>query len=205
MNLQDAWKELDLEKPLEGKWMDKVHRRISSHHPVQRLKRAYLVSVVFSVVFLFVFVGLLFQFKELVVQAGIGVMIIAYLIFSWINLRAYQKIRTDFPMDENLKTVLQNTYDFVIGNIRYQERVGLFIYPLALTSGYLMGLSSSSGNASGLISNQVILILLAVAIVILTPLCWLLTRWMYRVAYGLFLKDLARLIEDLNTSGSTSI
>lgn len=198
MNLQDAWKELDLEKPLQGKWIDQVHRKISSRHPVQRLKQAYLISVVFSVVFLFVFVALLFLFQELVVQVGIGVMIIAYLIFSWINLRAYQKIRTDFPMDENLKTVLQNTYNFVVGNIRYQERVGLFIYPLALTSGYLMGLSSSSGNASGLMSDQVILMMLAVTIIILTPLCWLLTRWMYRVAYGLFLKDLASLIEDLN-------
>lgn len=198
MNLQETWNALDLEKPLPK--ASALLTSSKSKHPVQRLKRAYLISIGFSVVFLFVFIALLFRFEETVVRIGILAMVIAYVAFSAINLRAYQKIRTDFPMDGNLKTVLQNTYDFITGNIRYQERVGLFIYPFALAAGFLMGLSEGSGSAAEAINSQVVLIMLGVVIVLFTPLCWLLARWLYRATYTPCLVDLKKLIEELNRS-----
>lgn len=198
MNLKDSWNALDLEKPLSK--VEFHRRKITSKHPVQRLKRAYLISIVFSVVFLLVFIALLFQFDETVVRLGITTVILAYIAFSWINLKAYRKIRIDFPMDDSLRTVLMNTHDFIAGNIRYQERVGLFVYPFALSAGYLMGLSAATGNAAEELNSKIILIALGIVIIIMTPLCWLAARWMYRVSYGKCLKDLTTLIDELGAT-----
>jgi hypothetical protein len=200
MNLKDSWNALDLEKPLNK--VEFHRRKITSKHPVQRLKRAYLISVVFSIVFLFSFIALLFRFEEPLVRLGIATMILAYIVFSFINLKAYRKIRIDFPMDDSLKTVLLNTHEFIMGNIRYQERVGLFAYPFALSAGYLMGLSAATGNATGEMNSKIVLIALGVVIVVMTPLCWLAARWMYRISYGRCLKDLKSLIDELSATES---
>ncbi|MFZ6001655.1 MAG: hypothetical protein ACOYW3_14190 [Bacteroidota bacterium] len=162
------------------------------------MKRAYLISMVFSIVFLFAFVVLLFLFDEPLVRVGVIAMIIAYVAFSWMNLSAYRRVRVDFPMDGNLRNVLQNTYDFIVANIKYQERFGLFVYPFAAAAGYLMGLSASTGNATERLEQQLVLVVLAIVIVVLTPLSWLAARWLYKLSYGKCLVELKALISEMD-------
>lgn len=198
MNLQDTWKQLDFNAPLDESKVNLRTAGARSKHPVAKLKRAYMISMVFSIVFLFAFVVLLFLFEEPLVRAGVVSMIIAYVAFSWMNLSAYRRVRVDFPMDGNLRNVLQNTYDFIVANIKYQERFGLFVYPFAAAAGYLMGLSASTGNATERLEQQLVLVVLAIVIVVLTPLSWLAARWLYKLSYGKCLVELKALISEMD-------
>lgn len=200
MNLQEVWKKLEMEKlevaqpSLLNPWATK------SKHPVAKLKEAYKITTIFSVVFLAVFVVLLFLFDQWVVQVAIGATIVGYVFFFVTNFSMFRRIKTGLPLDGSVKSALQSTYDFITANIRFQERTALFIYPVAAAAGYVMGAAASGADAWEFIQKPVVLWLLLAFVIIATPLCWMLTRWMYKVSYGVCLAQLRALIEELEQS-----
>ncbi|MBY0434664.1 MAG: hypothetical protein K2U26_11190 [Cyclobacteriaceae bacterium] len=200
MNLQDVWKKLELEKLEVSKPSPINPWAAKSKHPVEKLRNAYRISTIFSVTFLAMFVLLLFLFKEPIVLGGLALVIVFYLIFSVINFGMYRKINTQLPIDQNLKVVLNETYLFIKNNIRFQERFALFFYPFAASAGFLLGLSAQSGNAQQMMNERAVVIIMVIVAVVLTPIAWLLARWMYRVSYGVCLAELKRLIEELEKS-----
>ncbi len=196
MELGELWKKLDsdkLSKPVLGA----VHIQKKSKHPVQKLKNAYLITTGFSVVSLLAFVVLFFLFDEWIVKVGLVFMICSYIFFFATNFSMYRKVSIALPIDKSLKTALLHTYNFITENIRFQERVAVFIYPFATASGFLMGGSEGSGNVMKMLEKKEVLVALVVSCVVLTPLAFYLTRWMYKVSYGKCLKELKARIEEL--------
>lgn len=196
MELGELWKKLDsdkLSKPVLGS----VHIQKRSKHPVQKLKNAYLVTTGFSVVSLIAFVVLFFLFDEWIVKVGLVFMICSYIFFFATNFSMYRKVNIALPIDQSLKTALLHTYNFITENIRFQERVAVFIYPFATASGFLMGGSEGSGNVMKMLERTEVWVALIVSCVVLTPLAFYLTRWMYKVSYGKCLTELKARIEEL--------
>jgi hypothetical protein len=196
MDLGEAWKKLEsdkLSKPILGA----VLIQKKSKHPVQKLKNAYLISTGFSMVFLIAFVILFFLFDESIVKVGLVFMMISYVFFFTINFSVYQKVNVVLPIDESLKTVLTHTYDFIKENIRFQERAALFIYPFAAASGFLMGGSVGSGNVEKMLEAKEAIVILIVTSLILTPIGFYLTRWLYKNYYGKCLTELKERINEL--------
>jgi len=197
MDLLQAWKKLEVEK-LEQPVKGSVTPPKKSKHPVQKLKTAYLQTTGFAAVFLVGFVYLFFQFSQPLVKGGLVLVIISYIFFFAVNFSMYRKIKVELPVDQSLKKALQHTHDFITDNIRFQERVGLFIYPIAGTSGFLMGGALGSDDINSMMREKTVIIILIVVLIILTPLCFYLTRWLYKVSYGKSLTHLQELIRQLN-------
>jgi hypothetical protein len=109
----------------------------------------------------------------------------------------YRKINTDLPVDQSLRAALTHTHTFISENIRFQERVALFIYPVAATAGFLMGLASG-GDVDALLQKKAVLVILLVMIAILTPLAFYLARWLYNVSYRSCLVEIKQLIDELD-------
>jgi hypothetical protein len=198
-DLHKIWKALadeKLDKPLGGE----IFLPKRSKHPVQKLKDGYLLSIGFSITFLIGFVILFFVFREMVVKASLGLVIGSYIFFLVTNFSMYRKIKTQLPVDQSLRTTLTHTVDFVSTNIRFQERVALFIYPVAATSGFLMG-GATGGDITSMLQQRALILLWLGAIIVLTPLCYLLAHWMYKISYGRWLSELRVLIAELETSG----
>ncbi len=196
MDLQKVWKQLDtdkLSKPVEGS----VRIQKKSKHPVQKLKNAYLQTTSFAFVFLIGFIVLYFVFHEPIVKAGLLLVIIGYIFFFVVNFSMYRKINVVLPVDSSLKTVLEHTYNFITDNIRFQERVAIFIYPIAASAGFLMGGSVGSGNVEKMLEEKFVVISLIVTAIVLTPLAFYLTRWLYKVSYGKCLIELKARIDEL--------
>lgn len=196
MELRELWKKLEsdkLSKPVLGA----VHIQKKSKHPVEKLKRAYFISTLFAVCFLFCFIALLFLFPEPIVRFGIGVVVVIYVFFVYINFKAYNRIDTSLLFDQNLKSALEDTYQFIKNNIRFQERFSLYIYPLCAAAGMLVGLAVGGGEATKYLDNKWVLTSLVVVPLILTPPCWLLAKWLHKVSYGKCLEELKQLITEL--------
>ncbi|MFM7850730.1 MAG: hypothetical protein ACKO96_02155 [Flammeovirgaceae bacterium] len=197
MNLKDAWKKLELDKLEIAKpsvinpWATK------SQHPVEKLKRAYLYSTIFSIIFLACFILLFFLFREWIVRLGLAVTIIIYILFVYFNFKMYRHIKIDVLFDSNLRIALKNTHQFITANIRFQERFALFVYPFAGAAGMLMGLATGGGSAEKYLSEKFVIALLIVVPLLLTPLCWLFARWLYKISYGVCLAELKKLIEEM--------
>ena len=198
MELGEIWKKLDsdkLSKPVLGA----VHIQKKSKHPVQKLKNAYLWTTSFSFVFLIGFVILFFSFEETIVKAGLVFMMASYVFFFVANFSMYRKVNVVLPIDQSLKNALKYTHQFITENIRFQERVALFIYPFAAAAGFLMGGSVGSGNVMKMLEVKEVVIIMIVTSAVLTPIGFYLTRWLYKVSYGKCLTELKARIDELES------
>jgi cation transporter-like permease len=196
MDLREVWKRVEAEKlslPVAGA----VEVRKTSKHPVAKLKRAYLISTAFALVFLIGFIVLFFTYHEPLVKGSLVLVIVGYIFFFVVNFSMYRKINVALPVDQSLRKALAHTYDFITDNIRFQERVGLYLYPIAAASGFLMG-GASGGDLDAILQKKVVLIILLVTVAILTPIGFYLARWMYRVSYGKCLIEIKGLINELD-------
>jgi len=196
MDLREAWKALEIDK-LQKPVLGAIDLHKTSRHPIQKLKYLYKISTSFAIAFLAGFIALLFVFHEPIVRCSLSLVILSYVFFLITNLSMYKKIKVELPMDKSLKAVLTYTHDFISSNIRFQERVALFLYPVAGTAGFLMGGSVGSGDIERMLQERVVIIILIVVLIILTPLCYFLAKWMYKISYGKSLVELKVLIEEL--------
>lgn len=196
MDLREVWKRVEAEKlsqPVAGA----VEVRKTSRHPVARLKRAYLISTAFAMVCLIGFIVLFFKYDEGLIKGSLVLVIAGYIFFFVVNFSTYRKIIVELPVDQSLRKALAHTHDFIADNIRFQERVALYLYPIATTSGFLMG-GASGGDLDGMLQKKVVIIALLVSVAILTPIGFYLARWMYKVSYGKCLIELKGLINELD-------
>lgn len=196
MDLQKVWKKLESEK-LEKPVLGAVQIRKKSKHPIQKLKNAYLYTTGFSFVFLIMFIVLFFSFPETIVKVGIALVILSYIFFFVVNFSMYRKVNVVLPVDQSLKNALQHTYNFITSNIQFQERASIFIYPIAAASGFLMGGAEGSGDIEGMLQKKYVISILIGTSIVLTPIAFYITRWMYKVSYGKCLKELQERISEL--------
>jgi hypothetical protein len=199
MNLQEVWKKLEMEKLEVEKPSPLNPWAIKSKHPVAKLKEAYKITTIFALVFLVVFVALLFVFDQWVVKVGLLATIAGYIFFFVTNFSMFRKIKTELPLDGSVKVALQTTYEFITSNIRFQERTALFIYPVAGAAGYVMGAAIAGADTWEFVQKPIALWILLGFVIVATPLCWLLTRWLYKVSYGVCLAQLRSLIDELES------
>ncbi len=175
-----------------------VHIQKRSKHPVQKLKNLYLTTLAFIVVFLICFFILLFIMNALIVKGGLVLIIITYVLGFATNYSMYRKINVTLPVDRSLKEILQSTHDAIFSNIRFQERTALFFYPIALATGFLGGGSvGSGGNLEKMMQEKIVIIIFVVSIILFTPICYFLAKWLNNISYGKCLAELKSLIEEL--------
>lgn len=201
MDLREAWKKLEeehLEKP--SIWKAVEHPEKSrSKHPVIRLKKSLETTLVFAVVFLLMFVVLIFLFDPWLVKLFIGIVIGAYVFFTWYNYITYLNLKLQWQkaLEGSLKAALQNIHSVVYKSIRFQEKASLFIYPFSAIAGFMMGLSIHQNFEEDIRDTRIIVIMFIVAAV-LTPLCYYLAKWMYKISYDKYLNQLQSLIHEID-------
>jgi len=202
MDLREAWKKLEhdrLEKPAQ--WGTDVHpEKSKSKHPALKLKKSLETTLGFSVAFLLFFIVLIFLFDHWLIKLFIGTVIGAYVFFSWYNYITLRELKLQLKQafDTSLKTSLEQIHRIVFQSIRFQEKASLFIYPFSVIAGYLMGLSEHD-NFEQDIQETTVLVALAIAIVVLTPACYYLAKWMYKVSYDKYLNQLKKLIHEMDS------
>ena len=80
-----------------------------------------------------------------------------------------------------------------------QEKLGLYVYPIAIAGGFiLVGVEGSGKSVEAFLYNPKILIFLGVTLLLLVPACYYGARWMYNYAYGKHLKNLKLSIDELS-------
>jgi hypothetical protein len=201
MNLNEAWKKLEherLEKP--AKWEPCLPGEgCRSKHPALELKRGLGITLGFSVVFLILVIALIFLFDHPLIKLFTGMVAGSYLFFSVYTYLTLKNVtlQLEQAFDTTLKTSLEKIHRIVLQFIRLQEKAALFIYPFSITAGFMMGLSAGN-NFDEDIQDPTTLIILAISIAVLTPACYFLAKWMYKVSYDKYLDQLKKLIDEMD-------
>ncbi|MBX2895219.1 MAG: hypothetical protein KF763_07245 [Cyclobacteriaceae bacterium] len=197
MDLKEVWKKLEREKlalPVVGG--AEIYK--TSKHPVQKLIHSFKVALGFVVFFELAFAYLAFSIPQPIVKAAMVVMMIVYIFYFVANYKTLHHIQTTFRMDQNLSHTLQSIYDNTQQSLKFQRKSALFIYPLAATCGFFLGLSIDR-NVEDMLQNKSIWIALLISILILTPTCYYIAIVLERIGYGRYLNQLHGLIQQLNS------
>jgi hypothetical protein len=198
MDLSETWKKLEkerLEQPID---ITPFKIPGSSKHPVAAMKRNHIAKSAFAIVFLMGFIIVFLYFDQPLIRGLLGVVILFYLMFSVSAVSLVNKLGAPLPADGSLKMALLHTKNLMEKSLRMEERMGLFVYPFCITSGFLMGLAVTGKNFDELIRKPYIGFILIGSIIVLTPLCYFLAKKMNQYSYGQPLNDLNSLIADLD-------
>jgi ABC-type siderophore export system fused ATPase/permease subunit len=196
MDLKEAWKKLEQEKltqPVAG--AEAVYK--TSKHPVQKLIRSFQLALGFVVLFELAFAYLAIVVPQPIVKVAMVLMMIVYIFYFVSNYQTLQHIKNTFRMDQNLAYTLQSIYDNTQRSLKFQRKSAVFIYPLAATCGFLLGLSIES-NVAELLERRSVWISLLITIVVLTPISYFVAIQLERLGYCRYLDQLRALIHQLN-------
>jgi hypothetical protein len=98
----------------------------------------------------------------------------------------------------NLKQQLERNYAALSRWRTLQLRASLVIYPVAVSGGFILGGVVGSGKpAEQFLYNPKIIVALAITVIVLTPVCYFLAKWMFKVAYGKHMISLKAIIDEL--------
>lgn len=196
MDLQETWKNLDREKlsiPVKGE----VELRTASKHPVQKLINSFRYALGFIILFEVVFIYCFIIIPQPVVKIFLALMIVIYALGFLANYKTLRKVESHFVLDSNFKDSLQVIYESTKTSLAFQRRAWIFIYPLAGTTGFLLGLSISTDVVEVMQKSKNIMALI-ITLAIVTPLGYYLAVWMESLSYGKYLIRLETLLAELN-------
>lgn len=199
MDLKKTWDKLQLHQlPAtvldEATILHAIHQK--SHGPIGKIQKGFTIKLSFIVLFTFMFIYIGVVVEEALVSGLQFFMAGVYFAAFFLFLSQYKKIKAGIPMDESLLPHLKNYHQFVSRILTQEEKITLFIYPVALTAGFLLGFTSSA-TMEEFTNSRWAIFLLAACWIILTPLTHMLAKWMNKVSFGKYLKELEEHIQEL--------
>lgn len=172
--------------------------RTPSQHPLTKLRRALLINMGFAVVITLGLLAVMVRVEYLLVNVLLGAVVVFNTWALWTAHRVRRRLPAHVSADHALLDELRLHADATDAMMRMQERVSLFVLPIAATGGFLLGGTASSGvTPLELLAKPPVVVSLFVSLAVLVPLTYLLGRWMNRVAFGRHVQDLRRRIAEL--------
>lgn len=200
MDIENVWQQSmgsddALNKMLQQKDFSNLHSKL----PLKKLKRNLLMGLIWAAIITAFYVALFFIVPIWQVHIAIAIAILFNIIVGFDTWKLYKNINVNISTTNSLKDELQKNYSGFQRWWRIQERLGLFVYPIAAAGGFIMGGVEGSGKpVEAFLYNPKMLLILGVTLLILVPLCYYGARWMFKYAYGKHLKKLKSLIDELS-------
>ncbi len=202
MNIQEAWKSLN-----EGHFASGETTRLAvsdlmrhpSQSPMALLRRNARINMGFAIIFAILFVVLFALHPHPYIRICLGVLILAYLaavVFTAFKLRSLPPLP---DMSAPLLSVMRAYHDQLRVWLDLQEKVALFIYPVSVVGGGLLGIASEVDLDTAL-QKPAVWWILGAAVVVITPAAHWLARWMGKIAFGKYLDQIKTNINLLEKS-----
>lgn len=171
---------------------------ITSNHPLEKIKRNLRINMIWAVVLCALYIFLIFRFPIWQVQLCVAVVLLFTLWALYTAYAQYKQMNSHVSPMNAVLDELKRHYQSINHWMRTQQLVALFIYPISATGGFMLGGVSGSGKSvASFISKPPVLIALLIALAVLVPACWFLTKWMFRYSFGKHMKKLKENIDAL--------
>jgi hypothetical protein len=198
---ESYWNDLNAhkDKDLSGLMYAAHLNRLRLKNPLQKIKRSLAINMVWGWIICGLYVFVLIYFPHIEVRMCIGLV----LLFSlWAMRSAWLQYKSIQPVVSPANALLQEMkrqHTSLTQWMRTQQKVALLIYPVSAAGGFMLGGAIGSGKSVALfMSKPIVLIVLVIAIAVLTPACFFLARWMFKLSFGKHIKDLEENINSLS-------
>jgi len=200
MDIENVWQRSGgsddaLNKIMQQKDFSNLHSKL----PLNKLKKNLLIGLILAALITAFYVASFYYIGIWQVHIAVAVAILFNIFVGVDTWKLYKNINVNVSTTNSLKDELQKNYSGFQRWWRIQERLGLFVYPIAATGGFILGGVDGSGKSvEAFLYNPKMLLVLGVTLLILVPLCYYGARWMFNYAYGKHLKKLKELIDELS-------
>lgn len=200
MNIENTWQQSGGSDDALNKMLQtNDFSNLPSKLPLTKLKKNLLIGMIGAVLITAAYVVLFFFVSIWQVYVAFGILIFFNTWIAVDSWNLYKNIKVNVSATNSLKEELQKNYTGFQKWWRIQERLGLFVYPIAASGGFIIGGVLGSGKSvEEFLYNPRMLLILGVTILILVPICYYGARWMFNIAYGKHLKKLKELMDELS-------
>ncbi|MFN4123880.1 MAG: hypothetical protein ACK4GL_11320 [Flavobacteriales bacterium] len=191
--LNKLWQSRKDDDPIPEINASQLHLKNASESPLKKLKRNFQANLILAIVFTIMFIVLFILLDGLWLRLFTGVLIIGYILITFQTIAAYRKYLGKIKTDDQVKVHLKSVFDGITQMLRMQEFIAIFFYPIAIVSGFLMALYQQNGMHA--FNNSFTWVLLGVLIIVFTPLCYYLAKYLNKIAFGRSLREINALLD----------
>jgi hypothetical protein len=200
MSTEQNWKQLDnnVDEDLSALLNLAIISKIKSNNPLQKIKTNLLYNILFGVAICCGYIWVLTTFPIWQVRLCLGV-VMAFSLWAIITaFFQYRNINTNVFAGNSVLSELKIQQASIVNWAKTQAKVALFIYPISAAGGFMLGGVVGSGKSvATLLTKPAFSIAFAIVVIILTPACHYLAKWMCKVAFGKHLETLKQNIAEL--------
>jgi hypothetical protein len=200
MSLEQTWHKMNAaeDADLNALLQPAQLPRFASKSPLVALKKKLLQGMILNGIIALCYIVIIITHPIWQVWLSLGIVL---LFSAWVfyhSLQLYRAIEVSVSSSNPLLPELKRHYDAITRWTRIQERVGLFVHPVAAAGGFLLGGIWASGKSvTQLMSNPFMLTALAITCVVLIPAGYYTARWTNRYYFGKHLAALKTMIQEL--------
>ncbi len=153
--------------------------------PLATLRKNLAINLAWAVIMGIAMLALLLSTPSLTVRLCLSVPVLFCVWSAWDTWKLRASIPIGISAENNVLHELKRHLSALRRWVQVGQRSGLLVYPFSAAGGFVLGgLAGSGGTVAELMTKPGMIWLLLISVVILTPLCWVVTRWMYRLAFG---------------------
>jgi hypothetical protein len=198
MDFHKLWAEQQSKLTTSPEWdqADLLKLKERSDSPIRKLKRNILINSIFAMAFAIGFIALIILVDGFWFRIFTAVVTLAYISGIFFNRWIINTYLKDIPIDDNLLHRLKSIYTGINKAFRALEYSSILIYPIAMTSGFLIPLTLE-GKLDAFDAGPELWVILGVCYIVLTPLCFWIGRILNRIAFGKYLREIEVLVKSL--------
>jgi len=199
MNKEQNWKDWQPgDETLENILKPGLVKRLHSKNPLAVLRSKLVSTMIWSLVITLGYFILFFYSPSIWVTLSLVVLILFNSYILYLSYLLYKKIDPNISSKTPVLGELKRHYEEFQRWWQIQQRMAIFVYPIAVAGGFIFGgLMSSGKTLEELFQKQVFSIGLVVSIIVLVPVSIWFARWMFNVSFGKHLKVLKENIDSL--------
>ena len=164
--------------------------KITSHSPLEKIKKNLLINMILAVLICLLYVAIIFYFRIWQVQLCTILVLLFSLWALYTAYLQYKNINSTISAVNPVLHELKRHYQSITDWMDMQQRVALFFYPVSAAGGFMLGGVSESGKTvSEFMSKPLVWVALLIAVIVLVPACWYLTKWMFKYSFGKDIKS----------------
>jgi hypothetical protein len=200
MDFKNIWQqggnnEDALNKLLNTGDFSKFHSKL----PLKKLKINLLIGILWALLITIGYIVLFFFVAIWQVYVALSVLIIFNTLIMLDSWKLYKTTPSTISPSNSLKEELTLHYDSFNRWWAVQQKVSLFVYPIAVTGGFILGGTLGSNKpVETFLYNSKMLGILGITVLLMVPLCYFGAKWMFDYAYGKHLKKLKYTIDELS-------
>lgn len=192
--INELWKNLSSEQPRQPISNETLlywqHR---SNDPLNKLRKNIQINITYTVVLGLAWTFLFFWADHFWIRFLLGIMVAGHVAGLLYNRWLLREVVVTPPADTLIRERLTHLSHRMLQGLRSLEYVALFFYPISITSGVCLALASEN-KLDLLVTDTLLQSILAIVLLVLTPACYFLTRWLNKIAFGNEVKRLQALV-----------